>query len=281
LMVLALLGSLAHVNSASGQTPTTRPSEAKLLVLPFAPLNPSQNQEWLGRSIQQSILADLTAAAPGRLLSADVVSPDMHAAADLGRKAGANFVVQGSFITLPTAAGEGLRIMGEVVEVEGGHAVTSFKATGLYSEIFRLEDQVANQIRLRMSATGVLSSPLPPAPALNPALPPSPEAQAPLPQVNEYYQAYATPQSYGDPQAYYNYYYANPYTAGGYGYGYGTGLGFGGSFLFSGAYYAHGSNFSGFDRDRFGVHSNHHEGMSHSGGSTAHGSTGGGHAGHR
>ena len=66
------------------------------------------------------------------------------------------------------------------------------------------------------------------------------DAPPPLPQVNEYYQAYAMPQPYVDPQAYYNYNYANPYY-GGYGYGYGPGYGYGlylGTGYFFGSYYA-------------------------------------------
>ena len=53
------------------QAQATRPAEARIVILPFTALNPTQNQGWLGRSIQQSILADLTVVAPGRLLSAD------------------------------------------------------------------------------------------------------------------------------------------------------------------------------------------------------------------
>jgi TolB-like protein len=278
LVVLALLGGLSLPTLANAQTPATRPGDARILILPFTPLNPEQSQAWLGRSIQQSLLADLTAAAPGRLLSADTVATDMASAADLGRKAGAAYVVQGSFITLPTAAGEGLRMMGEVIEVDGAKAVTSFKATGLYTEIFRLEDQMASQIRFRMSATGVLPSPVLSVPAPRS----SADVEPPLPQVNEYEQAYGMPQTYGDAQSYYNYYYANPYSSAGYGYG----VGLGWPFLFSGAYYAHGSNFSGFDHDRFGVRSNRHEGSSHSGGGASHSSgaarsSGGAHGGHR
>src|SRR5579859_3935397 len=153
--LIGVLAALALASSVVAQT--TQPSDARIVVLPFSALNPSQEQAWLGRSIQQSVLADLTAAAPGRITSADNEVTDMSAAAAIGRQAGAKFVVHGSFTTLSTSAGQILRIMGEVVDASSARPVAGFKATGLYSEIFRLEDQVVSQIRMHMP--GVLPSP--------------------------------------------------------------------------------------------------------------------------
>jgi TolB-like protein len=247
------------------------------VVLPFTALNPSQSQAWLGRSIQQSLLADLTVTAPGRLTSADTEVGDMAAAADVGRKAGARYVVHGSFTTLPTSVGEGLRIMGEVVDCATARPVASFKATGLQSEIFRLEDQVAAQIRIRMP--GVLPSPVPP-----PSVPGAAQSESspppPLPEVNEYYQTYAAPQAYVPPQAYYNYYYASPDYGYGYPYGYGIGIGTG---FFFGSFYDHGSRFGGFDHNGSGGGHDHFGGHAGSGGGTHvnGGVYNGGHGGHR
>lgn len=241
--LIAVLGVFGFAAPTGAQT--TRPSDARVVVLPFTALNPSQSRAWLGRSIQQSLLADLTITAPGRLIGSEAEVGDAAGAADVGRKVGASYVIHGSFTELPTSAGEGLRIMGEVVDSNTARPVAAFKATGLSSEIFRLEDQVASQIRVRMP--GVLPSPLPP-----PSVPGVAQADAnpppPLPEVNEYYQAYAAPQAYVPPQAYYNYYYASP----GYGYGYDSlGVGFGTGFFF-GSFYDHGSRFGGFDHGHFG-----------------------------
>lgn len=273
--VLGLAFTVYMAAVARGQSPTTRPTDARILVLPFTALNAGENQAWLGRSIQQSILADLTTAAPGRLMSIDAEASDTASAAEAGRKAGAAYVVQGSFTTMPGASGAAeIRLLGQVIEVGSGRPVTGFKATGPYNDIFRLEDQVANQVRSRLAAAGVLAAP----PVITLSAPPRvPEEVAAPPQVNAYYQEYGSaPQAYpaGSDNAYYNYYYANPYPA--YtGYGYGgpvVGLGFGTSFFF-GSFYPHGSRFGGFDHDRFGVHHGHGAGFGgHSGGS--HGSSG-------
>jgi len=139
-----------------------------------------------------------------------------------------------------------MRIMGEVVDSASARPVASFKATGLFSEIFRLEDQVASQIRQHMP--GVLPSPVPQqtAPAVAQSEPAA--SQPPLPQVNEYYSTYSVPQNYVPADAYYNYNYATPYYSPGYyGYGYGypypyVGLGFGTAFFF-GSFHDHHDHF--------------------------------------
>ena len=273
--VLGLGMMLVAAGTARAQAPATRPAETRILVLPFTGLNAAQDQAWLGRSIQQSLLADLTTAAPGRLMSEDAEVKDAAAAVDAGRRAGAAYVVQGSFTTIPAEGGTQMRLLGQVIAVDGGRPVTAFKATGLYNDIFRLEDQVANQIRTRLASAGVLGS-AGPAVATLTAPPRVEEEVVAPPPVNLYYQEYgAAPQAYaaGADQAYYNYYYANPYPAyGGYGYvGSGAGIGLGTS-LFFGSFYPHGSKFGGFDHDRFGVHHGHGE-VHPSGGS--HGSGGG------
>jgi TolB-like protein len=283
-LLAVVLGVLVFATASGAQT--TRPAEAKIVVLPFTALNPNQEQAWLGRSIQQSVLADLTAAAPGRVTSADVEVTDMSAAAEIGKHTGALYVVHGSFTTLPTSAGvQGLRIMGEVVESASARPVASFKATGLYSEIFRLEDQVASQIRQRMP--GVLPSPVPPQNA--PEVAQSEPAQSqPLPQVNEYYSTYSTPQTYVPSDAYYNYYYATPYYSPyyyGYGYGYPYGyfgLGWGTAFFFGSShdhFHDHGG-FNGGHPGGGGVHVSPHvnSGIYNAGGG-AHMGGGGAHAG--
>ena len=252
--LIGVLAALALASYVGAQA--TVPSDAKIVVLPFTALNPSQEQAWLGRSIQQSVLADLTAAAPGRVVSADTEVTDMTAAAEIGKHANAAYVVHGSFTTLATSGGQGMRIMGEVVDSGSGRAVASFKATGMYSEIFRLEDQVASQIRQHMP--GVLpppvlvqNGPAPQSPPMVTQSEPATQSQQPLPQVNEYYSTYTVPQTTVPADAYYNYNYSTPYYAPyypyyyGYGYPYGyVGLGWGTAFFFGSTYghnhYDHG-----------------------------------------
>ena len=217
----------------------------KILILPFNGLNPSEYQAWLGRSIQQSVLADLTAVAPGRVASADIEARDANAALDAARKAGARFVVFGNFTTVDHE----LRLTGQVLDVSTGKPVTALKATGDVHDVFRLEDQVAAQIRQPLALGPAMQEPAPVANGPYPEPTSGPVTVQPAPP-NDYYNTYVNPPS----TAYYNnYYYDNPYPAydyGGYGWGYpwfGLGFGFVGT-----PFFHHRFHDDGF-RDRDGI----------------------------
>src|SRR4051812_42937538 len=76
-------------------TPSTRASSDdrpdRVLVLPFSPVG--QAEAWRGRSVQQSLLADLTAAAPARVGASDAPASDAAAAAAVAKQAGVRYVV--------------------------------------------------------------------------------------------------------------------------------------------------------------------------------------------
>ena len=216
--------------------PETRPATSSLttssmvLVLPFVALNPPEDQRWLGRSIQQSLVADLTAIAPGQVLSSESAASDNAAAIEAGRKAGARYVVRGNFAT----AGKDTRITGQVFDVETGKPVTAIKATGPSTNVFWLEDDLAAQIRRRLALNPASSS----APALQADPPPMESLQMPAPAaIDPYALTYVAPVggSHVPAQIDYDYFFAQPsnnyFSAGCFGSpwagsGYGTGCGF-------------------------------------------------------
>ncbi|HSZ59057.1 MAG TPA: hypothetical protein VK797_25675, partial [Tepidisphaeraceae bacterium] len=229
----------------------TRPAQdGKILVLPFMAINPAENQAWLGRSIQQSLVSDLTMAAPGRVQSVEQEAPDTPAAVAAGRRADAAFVITGSFTTLNTSAGQGLRLMGQIIDVNVGAPIGAFKSTGMASEIFRLEDQVGNQIHHQLASVGAISPP--PVAEAPPSQPqPNQDVAGVYQQPNPYYQEYGTPQAYVPAENNYNYYYGNPgYSGGYYGgyypYGYGW-YGYGWPYWWGGAVII--TNGNGHDHD--------------------------------
>jgi len=253
------------------QQPTTQPTAptARILVLPFTAMNGSEQSSWLGRSIQQSLLADLTIAAPGRLLSGDGEAVDTAAAVAAGKKSQADFVVIGSFTTIDLETGKQLRIAGQLVDVEHQSALAGFKATGMYADIFQLEDQVGRQIRRRLSDAGAIRVPVI---VLGPSMTPDRVEVVQAPTVNEYQQAYGNPQPMigGAGDSGYNYSYGNPYYSGGYDLNYGLGFPL---FIYGGGFYGNGNRgfgHGGFRDGGFG----HAGGGSHGGGSHA---TGHGH----
>ena len=241
----AWIGTCALAADPETRPATSRSTSSVVLVLPFAALNSPEDQRWLGRSIQQSLVADLTAIAPGQVLSSESAANDNAAAIDAGRKAGARYVVRGDFAT----AGRDTRITGQVFEVETGKPVTAIKATGPSTNVFWLEDDLAAQIRRRLALNPVASSS--PAPQTNvPAMEPLRiPAQAP---TDAYVQAYLAPMeaSQVPAQIQYDYYLSQPtsncFSASCFGSIWpGTGWGFGAS-SFGGACQSAGPSGRGF-----------------------------------
>ena len=219
---LVTFSCLASGPLVKGAEPATT-EDNKVLVLPFHALNSSEYQQWLGRSIQQSLAADLVSAAPGRVISSDAEAKDAAAATDIGKKEGARYVIFGSFATVDQT----LRVTGEMVDVSSGKTVTGLKATGSVRDVFRLEDQLAGEVR----------QPLGLAPAAQP-MPQVIYGPVTTPQsapTDEYYQAYGQQQPsyyYSQPANYYYNYYGSPYD---YGYGPYYGWGWGWPFWWGGA----------------------------------------------
>lgn len=132
---------------ARASAPDAEPEPAKILVLPFAPLNPTDPRPWVGKSIQQSVAADLTVTSPGRVISpGNVTATDADSAIREAKRAGAAFVLLGSFVT----AGDDLRVTGQVLDTATGKPVAAVKATGPAAELFTLEDGLAAQVRRRI-----------------------------------------------------------------------------------------------------------------------------------
>jgi len=206
-IVTSLLGltfiQMGATRAGAQAAPASAPAE-KILVLPFTGLNPSEYQAWLGRSIQQSLVADLTLAAPTRVSSADTEAKDAPSAIDAGRKAGARYVVFGSFAT----ADHDLRLTGQVLDVSTGQSVAPLKATGDVHDVFHLEDQIAAEIRQPLALGPVPGAQEPAAIANGPYPAPTTGVTAQPAPSNEYYSTYVNPPG----NTYYNnYYYSNPY----------------------------------------------------------------------
>ena len=241
------------------------PADARIAVLPFTPNNPQAGNEWIGKSIQQSLSADLLKAAPGRVRTADTAANTSADAAAAGRQLGADYVVFGTY----TSADASLRIIGQVVDCSTGNAVTALKVTGKLGDVFVLEDNLSRQ-----ASTALLSQTAAPAgpdytvrevpddntfsqtyyPPNGAATPPQSSTGYAYPPPStadqQYQQTYVTQPS----SVYYSYpvysypYYSYPYYAYPYSYGYPSiylGFGYyGGRYCYGGRYYC-GSGYYG------------------------------------
>lgn len=206
-IITAIVAFSMFVGSARVEAADTVISTGKLLVLPFSAMNQSEYQPWLGRSIQQSVVSDLMAGAPGRIISSQAPAADDAAALDAARKAGAQYVIRGEFASV----GADVRITGQVLDATTGKPITAIKATGPASNVFAMEDDLSMQIRRRLALTPPVRAGESPV-AVNPPALDGVGVQAPPQPVDPYAQTYVAPaQGYNPPtQIEYNYYYAEP-----------------------------------------------------------------------
>ena len=269
--------------------PATQPVAAvaaqthgKILVLPFGAVNPDDTRPWLGKSIQESLVADLTVSAPSRVVSGNETAQTPKQAAEIARKAGARYVVMGSF----TSTQQELRITGQVIDAQTEEPVAGLKVTGNPDQLFHLEDGIAMQLKAQVLPDVLAAQeragqqnglPNQPAPGQYTGL--QGEA-APMSPTTPYYSNYAYPYT-GYPSAdenryYYttpDYYYGGPgyvdYPLWSYPYCYTP--------FFSGIFLSGGFGFH--HHDGFGFHDGFHHGFDGHGGIGIHNGIGSGHIG--
>ena len=140
-VVLCLIGLLAPCLQA--QAPASRPAASQsVLVLPFVS-PPGQQFDWIGKGIQQNLIAELSPDLRGTIVSPAGAQPteDTTAALKAARDAKAAAVVFGSAQVI----GKQIRLTGQVLDVAGGKSLGTLKATGALDDLFRLQDLLAAQ----------------------------------------------------------------------------------------------------------------------------------------
>jgi TolB-like protein len=186
--------STAPAPEAPSIQPVTAPVNPVVLVLPISP--PPQSQySWLGKAIQQDMVADLGQMSQARVIAPASVGPasDEQAALDQARQVGAGFVVYG----VSQVAGNELRVTGEVLDVATAKPLGSLKATAPITNLFPLEDSLAAQaVKLLPYPLGMAG-----APQSQPSAEPPPDSAAQTPTQNEPYVS----QQLSDPTPYYSY----------------------------------------------------------------------------
>ncbi len=193
LVLLGLLGLWAFTARAHSRAlgpgrraavaPPPRPSVA---VLGFANLSRRSDAEWLSTALTEMMSADLAAGerlrlVPGadamRLAGTLPVAPgglNRDALAAVRVELAADYVVKGSYLTLPSPEGEILRLDMILENTASGETVGTVSATGAANRLFSLVDDAAAQLRaklgLRLGAPEVSTA------AAVAALPVAPEA---------------------------------------------------------------------------------------------------------
>jgi TolB-like protein len=156
-LALALLVPTAAVaqDAAPATQPTTQPAsvdaapavqlESKVLIVPFTTVE-ATDPDWIGRAVQQSLLADLSRGNGGTPMQAvGDATPltSVEQAIEAGKKANARYVIFGSYQRIePT-----LRITGQIVDVSTGKVVAGLKSTGSSRDLFEMQDTLAFQAK--------------------------------------------------------------------------------------------------------------------------------------
>ena len=123
----------------------------RVLVLPFEELSDAPKREWVGKAIQQSLVAELTR---GGLVS--VVTPaadskpvkDAAGAAQAARDVRAPLVITGTYQLID----QDLRVTGQMLEAINGEPVAGMKATGNLRDLFGIEDILGAQVKRDLQA---------------------------------------------------------------------------------------------------------------------------------
>jgi len=125
----------------------------RVLIVPFDVMNVPEAQQWIGRGVQENLVADM-----GRnggmdpiLFQGQVIVEDNATAARLARNANAPLVIRGA----AQMAGGDVRLTAQLIDSKSGDTVRTALVTGPTGDLLKLEDELARQLR---------SAAVPPAP---------------------------------------------------------------------------------------------------------------------
>ena len=229
----------AALSTTALAAPHTIEAPSHMMVLPFRPIGDVGTYRWIGDGVEQSLI--VRASQPGStILTAPPQTVNLNAPLDpiaTAKAAGASSVVTGSYQILNTD----VKFDGQILDVGSGQVIGSMSATGPVRDLFKLEDDLSQQ----------LDRVLPKAPMTDGQVEPAPVAG----MIDTYQPVYAPVSAgsyYSTPDdSYYPRYYS-PYQGGGYvDYGYDD---YGALPFYSGFYFgsAFGYGYSYGYGDRYG-----------------------------
>jgi TolB-like protein len=236
-LAVLMMGAAVHADPTTGPwTPAPQsvdPSPAAtaaqsvtgpmVLIIPFQQVGDTSRNNWVAQALQEDLAGQVSRDAyfVPKVSDKPVLGSDSSSALQAGRDAGAAIVVFGSFQSVD----DQLRVTAQVADVASGHAMGSLQATGGVTDLFKMEDSLAQQLhqilpqpasQMPTITYGAENGPVTTAPAQ----PPQADdyaSQAPPPDYGQDYsspdyssQGYASPgYSYG---SYYPGYYPSYYT---------------------------------------------------------------------
>ena len=161
------------VAAAQGQPATdvaTPSSDHTVAVLPFSNLSGAETDQWIGRGIAETLAANLGQAPGLTVLPPEALGQglnvDERAVLRRARELGVTRLVGGGY----QRVGDRLQVTGQLIEVESGTVVHTFKIDGTVGDLFGLQDQVVDALGTQFGMAPVARSG--PAPAADAEQPP-------------------------------------------------------------------------------------------------------------
>lgn len=164
-LTMWLIGILTLPLAAKPATqPTTQPQgldAARVLVLPFVPVERSVEKDGIGRGVERAMEADLSRVGSLQPMTIEAGKPeneppvggyDSAVALRLAHAEAARYVVYGTYQIVD----QELRIVAVVADVQTGRSVGGLKATGLVRDLFEMEDLLCGQARRVLCPEGVV-----------------------------------------------------------------------------------------------------------------------------
>lgn len=152
-IAVVLVGVSSALGVPATRTPATQPAargdrdvRPRVLVLPFEELSDAPQRAWVGKAMQDSLIAELTRSGLVAVITppADAQpTKDAAAAAQLARDQHAPLAILGSY----QLVGEELRVTGQMIESIDGEHIAAIKATGSLRDLFSIEDMIGSQVR--------------------------------------------------------------------------------------------------------------------------------------
>jgi TolB-like protein len=231
-------GSITYAQAA----PTTQPTEVAIaprsgpisvMVFPFRLEGNVAGRMWISQVISAHIRMELAVNSTiGLVASPAIVPASTTAAIEIGRRGGADYVVDGSC----EIVNDQLVVTGSLIRLPEGKVVAPLRSAGDVGDLLPMESQLADEVQMM----------LPPPVTTGGAYP----GAAGSPPENYYYPAQPPTPNDAYPYAGYDYYPAYPYYGYDYGWPYGGFEFFGGGYIggrdFHGGHFGVGNRGGGF-----------------------------------
>ena len=114
------------------------------MIIPFSVLNVPESQQWIGKGVQENLIADLgrSGAYSPLAFQGQVVVEDNAAAVRLAKNANTALVIRGA----AQMVGDQVRITAQVIDANSGETIRTASVTGPTGDMLKLEDQLSAQL---------------------------------------------------------------------------------------------------------------------------------------